>query len=293
VPTKIEKDAISGQDTTGHEWDGVRELNTPLPKWWLYTYIACVVFAMGQFVLYPSIPYGTGYFHGLLGYSQRRAVDRDVAEVAALRAESLAAIQARSFAEIRDDPKLLATAMTAGRIAFAENCQPCHGGGGGGRPGYPALAAGGWIWGGKLEDIQQTLTHGIRSGDPQARESQMPKFGDGALKPNEIGQIADYVMTLYGTPVPGRPGLEADTAAGRKLFADNCAVCHGQNGEGNREMGAPRLASRVHLNAATRDAVVAQITSPRMGVMPAWNTRLDAATIKSLALYVHAFGGGE
>ncbi len=179
--------------------------------------------------------------------------------------------------------------MTAGRIAFAENCQPCHGAGGGGRVGYPALAAGAWIWGGKLEDIQQTLTHGIRSGDADARDSQMPKFGvDGLLKPEQISQIADYVMTLYGTPVPG-----ADVAPGKKLFAENCAACHGDNGEGKRDVGAPRLASKVHLNASTRDAVVAQISNPRMGVMPAWNTRLNEATIKSLALYVHAFGGGE
>ncbi len=289
MPTKIEKDSVTGRETTGHVWDGVRELNTPLPKWWLYTFIACVVFAFGQFLLYPSIPYGVGYFHGLLGYSQRKSVDRSVAEVAALRAESLAAVQARSFAEIRADPKLLATAMTAGRIAFAENCQPCHGAGGGGRPGYPALAAGAWIWGGKLEDIQQTLTHGIRSGDPDARDSQMPKFGvDGLLKPEQISQIADYVMTLYGAPEPN-----VDTAPGQKLFAENCAACHGDNGEGKRDVGAPRLASKVHLNAGTRAAVVAQITNPRMGVMPAWHTRLNDATIKSLALYVHSFGGGE
>jgi cytochrome c oxidase cbb3-type subunit III len=289
VPTKIEKDSVTGTETTGHDWDGVRELNTPLPKWWLYTFYACIVVAVGQMLLYPSVPYGVGYFHGLLGYSQRKSVDKAVAEVAAMRNLSLAAVQKASFAEIRSDPKLLATAMTAGRIAFAENCQPCHGAGGGGRVGYPALAAGAWIWGGKLEDIQQTLTHGIRSGDADARDSQMPKFGaDGLLKPQEIGQVADYVMTLYGTP-----DASPNVAAGKALFAENCAACHGENGEGKREVGAPRLASKVHLNGPTRAAIVAQITNPRMGVMPAWNTRLDEATIKSLALYVHSFGGGE
>ena len=289
MPTKIEKDSVTGTDTTGHVWDGVRELNTPLPKWWLYTFIACIVFAVGQMLLYPSLPYGVGYFHGLLGYSQRKSVDKAVAEVTALRGQSLQAIQKASFAEIQADPKLLATAMTAGRIAFAENCQPCHGAGGGGRLGYPALAAGAWIWGGKLPEIQQTLIHGIRSGDPDARDSQMPKFGvDGLLKPEQIGQIADYVMTLYGTPVPN-----VDVAPGKALFAENCAACHGLNGEGKREVGAPRLASKVHLNGLSRADVVAQINNPRMGVMPAWNTRLNEATIKSLALYVHAFGGGE
>jgi cytochrome c oxidase cbb3-type subunit 3 len=198
-------------------------------------------------------------------------------------------IKALWFAEIRKDPQLLAAAETAGRIAFANNCQPCHGAGGGGAVGYPALAAGAWIWGGTLEEIQQTITHGIRSGDPDSRNSQMPRFGtDGVLKPAEIQQVADYVMTLYGKGAAG-----VDVAAGKHLFAENCAVCHGDVGQGNRELGAPRLASRVHLNADARANIVAQITSPRMGVMPNWNTRLDVATIKSLALYVHSLGGGE
>ena len=106
-------------------------------------------------------------------------------------------------------------ALTDGRITFANNCQPCHGAGGGGNPGYPALAAGNWMWGGTLQDIQQTVTHGIRSDDPDARQSQMPRFGvEGILKPEQIQQIADYVMTLFGQPEKG-----VDVSAGRKLFA--------------------------------------------------------------------------
>ena len=137
--------------------------------------------------------------------------------------------------------------------------------------------------------IQQTITYGIRSGDAKAREAQMPRFGaDGMLKPAEIQQVADYVMTLYGDAEPGK-----DVSAGQKLFAENCAICHGEAGQGDREKGAPRLASHVHLYGDDRATVVAQITSPRMGVMPAWHTRLDEATIKSLALYVHSLGGGE
>ena len=289
MPTKIEKDVVTGTDTTGHEWDGLKELNTPLPKWWVYTLYATIAWAAVWFVLYPSVPGITGYFHGVLGYSQRAAVDSAVQAVMAQRANTMDRIKALSFAEIRKDPQLMAAADTAGRIAFANNCQPCHGAGGGGQPGYPALAAGAWIWGGTLDDIQQTITYGIRSGDDKAREGQMPRFGaDGILKPEEIQQVADYVMTLFGTAESGK-----DVSAGRKLFADNCAVCHGDAGQGDREKGAPRLASRVHLYGGDRAAVVAQITSPRMGVMPAWHTRLDEATIKSLALYVHSLGGGE
>ena len=288
MPTKIEKDIVTGRDTTGHEWDGLKELNTPLPKWWVYVLYATIVWAAVWFVLYPSVPGITGYFHGVLGYSQRTAVMDDVRAVAAQRAVTMDRIKALSFADIRKDPQLMAAAGTAGRNAFANNCQPCHGAGGGGQTGYPALAAGAWIWGGSLNEIYQTITYGIRSGDAKAREGQMPRFGvDGILKPAEVQQVADYVMTLYG----GQPGK--DVSAGKKLFADNCALCHGEAGQGDREKGAPRLASRVHLNGGDRATVVAQITSPRMGVMPAWHTRLDEATIKSLAIYVHSLGGGE
>ena len=288
MPTKIEKDIVTGQDTTGHEWDGLKELNTPLPKWWVYILWGTVVWSIIWCLLYPSVPWLHGYFHGLLGYSQRAAVDADVRAVAAQRAGIMDRVAALSFDDIRKDPQLMAAAQTAGRIAFANNCQPCHGAGGGGNPGYPALAAGAWIWGGTLEAIQQTITHGIRSGDPDARQSQMPRFGaDGVLQPAQIQQVADYVMTLYGK-ADGK-----DVSAGQKLFAENCVVCHGEAGQGNRELGAPRLASRVHLYGDDRATVVAQITSPRMGVMPNWNTRLDPATIKSLALYVHSLGGGE
>ncbi len=289
MPTKIEKDLVTGRDTTGHEWDGLKELNTPLPKWWVYVMYATIVWSAVWFVLYPSVPGVSGYFHGVLRYSQRTAVNDDVRAVMARRAGTMDRIRSLSFDEIRKDPELMAAAGTAGRIAFANNCQPCHAAGGGGQLGYPALAAGAWIWGGTLDAIQQTIAYGVRGGDDKGREAQMPRFGaDGVLKPAEIQQVADYVMTLYGDAQPGK-----DVAAGAKLFAENCAICHGEAGQGDREKGAPRLASRVHLYGNDRATVVAQIIAPRMGVMPAWHTRLDEPTVKSLTLYVHALGGGE
>ena len=287
MPTKIEKDAVTGHVTTGHEWDGLQELNRPLPKWWIYVFAASVVWAVGFCLLYPSMPGITGYFHGIVGYSQRDTVDSDVAAVMQQRAGAMDKIKALSFADIRKDPQLLSVAQTAGRITFAENCQPCHGAGGGGNPGFPTLAAGNWLWGGKLQDIQQTVTFGIRSGLDDARNSQMPRFGaDGILKPAEIQAVADYVASLYGLPVTG-------ATDGKRLFAENCAVCHGDAGQGNREVGGPRLAARTHLHGDDRAAIVAQIINPRMGVMPNWNTRLDLAKIKSVTLYVHSLGGGE
>jgi cytochrome c oxidase cbb3-type subunit 3 len=290
VPTKIEKDAVSGRETTGHEWDGIRELDTPTPKWWLYVFLASIVWALGMFVLYPSIPYGRGYFHGLLGYSQRAMVDAEVAKLVAQRKSSMDKIATMSFDAIKADPALMEVALTSGRITFAENCQPCHGPGGGGNPGYPALAAGAWIWGGTLTDIQQTVTHGIRSADADARQSVMPHFGaDGILKPVEVEAVADYVWaTFYGHPTAGQ-----DVSAGAKIFAENCVACHGDQGQGTRQMGAPRLASHVHLYGDAKETILRQVSLPRQGVMPNWGARLDPATIKSVTLYVHSLGGGE
>jgi cytochrome c oxidase cbb3-type subunit 3 len=198
-------------------------------------------------------------------------------------------IAATPIEDVKKDPQLLAMAMVAGRSAFGNNCAPCHGAGGEGRIGYPNLADDVWLWGGKLAEIETTITHGIRSGDPDAHNSAMPKFGvDGTLKPEQIAQVADYVMTLYGKGEAGK-----DVAAGKAIFAENCVACHGDNGEGNRDAGAPPLKSQIHLYGDTREVVLAQINNPRQGVMPNWNQRLDKATIRSVALYVHALGGGE
>jgi len=288
VPTKIEKDAPTGHETTGHEWDGVKELNRPLPKWWLYVYIFTVIFAIGQFALYPSLPGITGYFRGMWGYSQRDDVEAAVDRVKAQRAVYMDRIAALPFEQIKADGQLNAVALTAGRTAFADNCQPCHGPGGQGRVGYPALGDDVWLWGGTYADIQQTITHGIRTDNPQARQSAMPAFG-AILKPEELDAVTDYVMSLYGNPTPG-----ADVALGEKVYAENnCAACHGDKGQGNPEQGGPRLASKVHLYGVDRASVRAQIANPRMGAMPAWNTRFDPGMIKALTLYVHQLGGGQ
>lgn len=286
MPTKIEKDVFSGRDTTGHEWDGLKELNTPLPKWWFWTYVATCVWGAAFCVVYPSWPSLHGYFKGIWNYSTRAEVAGDVKALEAQRAKVLERVNSTPIGQVRQDQQLLAVAKTAGRIAFANNCQPCHGASGEGRPGYPTLASDAWIWGGKLEDIQQTITVGIRSSHPDTRTSVMPKFGaDGILKPEEVAAVADHVMSLYGKG--------AANPKGAAIYAENCVACHGEKGEGKREVGAPALKGAVHLYGNTREAVIAQINNPRQGVMPNWNTRLDATTIKSLALYVHSLGGGE
>jgi cytochrome c oxidase cbb3-type subunit III len=288
MPNKIEKDAITGTETTGHEWDGLRELNTPLPKWWLYTFYACIAWAGVMCVLYPSIPGISGYWHGVLGYSTRVTVMADWHAMQARHADALAQIAHTPIDAVAKDPKLMETALEDGRITFANNCQPCHGQNGTGRVGYPSLGDDVWLWGGKLADIETTITHGVRSADPAARQSMMPAFGDGVLKPAQIEQVADYVGVWWGDTAAG-----TDVTAGGKIFADNCAACHGDKGQGNRDFGAPPLNAHVHLYQGTHAALVAQVTHPRDGMMPNWNARLDPGTIRSVALYVHALGGGE
>jgi cytochrome c oxidase cbb3-type subunit III len=276
-------------ETTGHEWDGLSELNNPLPKWWLYILYCCVAWAGVMCLLYPSIPGISGYWHGILGYSTRRDAMSAWHDMQARHGAAMAQIAALPIDAVAKDPKLMETALQSGRITFAENCQPCHGQSGAGHVGYPALGDDVWLWGGKLADIETTITHGVRSSDTDARQAQMPAFGaDGILTATEIQAVADYVGVWWGVTPAG-----VDVTAGAKLFADNCVACHGDRGEGGRTVGAPPLNARIHLYAGTRGAIVAQIVHPRTGVMPNWSLRLDPATIRSVALYVHSLGGGE
>jgi cytochrome c oxidase cbb3-type subunit 3 len=287
---KKEIDAISGVETTGHEWDGLKELNNPLPKWWLYVFYACIVWAIGYWVVYPSWPLLTGYTAGVMGNSQRADALAAVEAGQAARAQLGAGLNDASLEEIAAKPELLDFAMANGRAAFGDNCAACHGSGGTGAIGYPNLQDDGWIWGGTLEDIHTTLKYGIRSGHDEARIGDMPAFGrDELLDKTQIDQVANFVASRAGLET--EPGV--DLAAGETVYQENCAACHGENLAGMREMGAPNLLAANYLYGKSLKAIKAQVNAPRQGVMPAWEGRLDPATIKSLAVYVHSFGGGE
>ncbi len=287
MPTKIEKDTVSGQDTTGHEWDGLKELNTPLPKWWLYTFYATIVWALVWVVVYPSVP----FWRGTSGWIAREAIVGEVEAANARNAPMMARLREATPAQIAADPEMRAFALAGGRVAFANNCAGCHGAGGqGAQGGYPTLADDDWIWGGSLEAIQQTIRHGIRTTeDDAARTSIMPRFGaDGMLTAAQIGDVAEHVLSLTG-----RATDQAAAGRGQAIFAEQCVACHGDRGEGNRDVGAPRLSDQVWLYGNTKAQIVAMINNPRLGVMPAWQGRLDPAVINMLTVYVHSLGGGE
>ena len=285
-----EKDEISGTETTGHEWDGIRELDTPMPRWWLWTYYACVVFALGYVIAYPAWPLINGATPGLLGYSSRGELLKEVDIAHAAQATQFEKVKLLPLEDIRKDADLLQFAVAGGRAAFRVNCIQCHGSGAAGGKGYPNLNDDDWLWGGTLDQIHTTLQHGIRyTSDPETRQSLMPSFGaDGILKPEQISDVAEFVLKISG-----QTNDAAASARGATVFKENCVACHGDNGEGKREFGAPRLTDALALYVSDKASIVAQINKPRQGVMPAWSTRLDEVTIKQLAIYVHSLGGGE
>jgi cytochrome c oxidase cbb3-type subunit III len=286
--TKV--DAATGTATTGHEWDGIGELNTPLPRWWLWVFYATIVWSVAYWVVYPAWPLARSYTAGVFGYSTRGQVETDLAELNKVRGDKAASLAAVPLADIAKDPALLAFARAQGKAAFGDNCAGCHGSGAAGSKGYPNLNDDDWLWGGTLEQIHETIQYGARSGHKKMREAQMPSFGrDGMLKRDEIVTLANTVRSLAGLPT--RPGI--DLAAGKKLFADNCAVCHGDAGKGNQELGAPNLTDAIWLYGSDEATVIDVIHNSRGSVMPAWVDRLDPVTIKSLALYVHTLGGGK
>ena len=280
-------DQPTGTETVGHEWDGIEELNTPLPRWWLWTFYLTVVFAIGYVIAYPAWPLVDRATAGVLGWSSRGDLAKDIDVADQERAtfgEQLARIPVE---RLQDDSALMQQAVAGGAAAFRVNCVQCHGSGAAGNQelGYPNLNDDDWLWGGDLKAIEYTLVHGIRqAGDDQTRTSQMPPFA-GAFSDAQLDALVDHVLSLSGK---GKAN-----AAGASLYADNCIACHGPSGGGDRALGAPRLNDAIWLRGSSREAIKRQILAPRMGMMPKWEGRLDPVTIKMLAAYVHSLGGGE
>ena len=284
-----ERDPMTGYLTTGHEWDGIKELNTPIPHWWVSAFIICCMVAVVYMYLYPSFATTKGYFRGVLDWTSKGELSQELEVAAAGQASWRLRIASTPLEQITADPDLRRFAIAGGRAVFNENCAPCHGVGAGGQQGqFPSLIDDDWLWGGKVGDIYQTIRHGVRNDDPDSRASAMPAFGD-SLKPQEIDQLADFLLNLSS---PRKTAIEAE-APGAKLYAENCAGCHGEQAEGNREVGAPKLNDAIWLYGYSKEAIQRQIARPRQGVMPSFQTRMPDETIRMLAAYIHSLGGGE
>ena len=285
-----ERDEHSGTETTGHEWDGLKELDNPLPRWWLWIFYGCILVAIVYWILMPAWPGLNGYTPGVLKQSDRAAVAQDLQALQAQRGRGEAMLATASLQQIEADPALQAHALSVGQSVFGDNCATCHGAGGGGTRGYPNLRDDVWLWGGSLEEIEHTLRVGVRSAHPQTRTSQMPAFGrDGMLSPAQVSDMTEYVVRLSG-----RPADAAAVGRAQQLYADNCAACHTPTGVGDRLVGAPNLTDREWLYGSDRESIRGQIHNGRNGVMPTWEGRFSPGVIKALAVYVHVnAGGGE
>jgi cytochrome c oxidase cbb3-type subunit 3 len=282
-------DDATGVETTGHEWDGIRELDNPLPRWWLWIWYATIAFSIGYWVLMPAWPGLHGYTKGLLNKSDRAEVGQELKALDKQRGEGAAMLRTASLEQIEKDPKLLAYAQQVGQSVFGDNCATCHGIGGTGSKGYANLRDDVWLWGGKLEDIQYTITHGVRTGAEGARLSQMPAFGrDEMLKPEQINDLTEYVVSLSR-----RPADAAAVARAAPLFEAQCSACHGPQGLGNQQLGAPNLTDADWLFGSDRASIRGQIYAGNGGVMPTWGGRLSPETIKALSVYIHSNAGGQ
>ncbi|PKQ08973.1 MAG: cytochrome-c oxidase, cbb3-type subunit III [Alphaproteobacteria bacterium HGW-Alphaproteobacteria-12] len=286
-------DDVTGVETTGHSWDGIRELNNPLPKWWLYTFYVSIAWAVVYWIVMPAWPYlangGWTYTKGVIGYEQRDVVTSELAAIQGGRSETMQRIATQPLEDVTAEPALMEVALGAGRAAFGDNCAPCHGSGAQGAKGFPNLNDDDWLWGGTLDDIHTTLKHGIRwSADDDTRLNMMMAYGrDEILTRAEISDVVEHVLSLSGRADDG-----AAAARGAEIFDAQCTSCHGPEGKGSQDLGAPDLTDGIWLYGGDRATITETVSNGRTGTMPAWNERLDEGTIKALTLYVYSLGGG-
>ena len=277
-------------ETTGHEWDGIKEYNKPLPRWWLWTFYATIVWAVLYTIAYPAWPGIREATPGLLGYSTRGEVAEEIARFEQANEAISVQLASVDLTEIVQDPDLNQYAQNAGAAVFRTWCAQCHGSGAAGvqAAGYPNLLDDDWLWGGDIEAIHATIAHGIRNEeDPDARWSQMPAFGE-MLEAEEISQVVNYVMSLSE-----EPNDASKVAAGETVYLDNCAACHMDDGTGDRWQGAPNLTDAIWLYGGDYETLTETVTYSRFGVMPSWTNRLSESQIRAVAAYVHGLGGGE
>ena len=282
--------AVQEVGSTGHSWDGITEYDNPMPRWWLWTFYASIVWAIGYIIAFPSIPMITRSTQGLLGTGARQQVMAEIERFDQANAAVQTELASAELSEIPANPELMNFATNAGGAIFRTWCAQCHGSGAAGARGYPNLLDNDWLWGGTLEEVYQTVQHGIRDPkDEETRYSEMPRFGtDELLEPQDIALVVEYVLSLSDLPHDA-----AAAAEGQVVFEDNCSACHAEDGTGDRSQGAPNLADAVWMYGDERTTITRIVTEGPFGVMPAWSGRLSEADIRAVAVYVHGLGGGE
>lgn len=293
------KQEHNGVETTGHEWDGISELNNPLPRWWIWIFYACIIWGVGYSVAYPAWPGLKTATAGFLGFSTRAQVAEDIAAVNTQNAALVEELKNADLVALVDDrsSELYGFAVNGGRAIFAANCSQCHGSGADGVEagnGYPNLRDDDWLWGGTVDEIAYTVTHGIRNEQSlDARFSEMPAFGD-ILPEEELAAVVQHVLALSGQD---HDAALAETGA--TVFYDNCAACHADDGTGDLFQGAPNLTDAVWLYGKDEAAITETVTNARFGVMPAWLEDyrpaggLSQDEVNAVAIYVHQLGGGQ
>ena len=275
---------------TGHEWDGIKELNNPLPRWWLWCFYLTIIWGIGYTIAYPAWPMINKATAGVLGYSTRAEVAAEIVAAEEANGAINATLVAAELTEVSADAELMQYATSSGAAVFRTWCSQCHGSGAAGvqASGYPNLLDDDRLWGGDIENIHLTIAHGIRNEeDLDSRYSQMPAYGE-IFEEEEILSVVQYVKSLSGTPDDATLA-----AAGEELFLDNCAACHGEEGLGDIYQGAPNLADAIWLYGGDTETLIETVTYSRFGVMPPWQGRLSEAEVRAGALYVHSRGGGQ
>ena len=281
-------DQETGVETTGHVWDGIEELNNPLPRWWLWTFYLTIIWGIGYCITFPAWPLISGATEGVLGWSTRANVAEAIQNHDAQNEELVSALVSVDLATLKPGDDLHRYAVARGGAVFRAHCSQCHGSGAAGAKGYPNLLDDDWLWGGSLEDIAFSVRHGIRNEtDDEARYSEMPAFGE-FLTDEEIAAIAEHVLSLSSSEFD-----VALAAKGTTMFNENCASCHGADGTGDRTQGAPNLADAIWLYGGDRASLSQSISNARFGVMPAWGQRLSEEDVRAVSAFVHTLGGGE
>ena len=285
-----EQDPVTGRETTGHEWNGIKELDTPVPRGILLFLIVTHIWAVAWWFFAPTWPLGTTYTKGLLDIDQRTTVEERVVEGQQARQDWMARIESEPYDQILADENLMQIVRSSGRQLFGDNCAACHGRDARGRANYPDLTDGDWIWGSGPEAIEQTMRVGVNTEHPESRIGQMPAFGrDGMLERDQVRAVAAYVYSLTH-PEFSTPENVERIEAGQQVFAETCSACHGEAGEGSVEAGAPNLTDNYWLYGGDLDTIIATVHGGRQGHMPTWDERLTNAEIRILSLYVHDLG---